>query len=115
VLTASDLVDAMDRSAVATAETKRADQLARRRAKEAEARAAKRAAKNGNGKACAGGTEAEKFWRHAETLAPGKPWRAIVREFGTNEAVAVDAHRNKTVPPGIVDTAIKRFLELPAT
>jgi hypothetical protein len=50
-----------------------------------------------------------------ETLAPGKPWRAIVREFGTNEAVAVDAHRNKTVPPGIVDTAIKRFLELPAT
>jgi hypothetical protein len=68
----------------------------------------------GNG---AAGTEAEKLWRHAESLAPGKPWRAIVREFGINEAVAVDCWRNKTVPPGIVHGAIgaiARFLELPA-
>jgi hypothetical protein len=103
------LVDAMAESrSAATIESKRA----KRRAKEAQRRQARRTAKNGSS---GNGTTAEKLWKHAETLAPGKPWRAIVREFGTNEAAAVDAHRNKRLPPGIVSSAIERFLDLPAT
>jgi hypothetical protein len=105
---ADQLVDTL-----AAVDARRAATLARRREKEAAQRQAKRAAakgKAGNGAAA----DAEKLWRRAETLAPGKPWRAIVREFGTNEAAAVDAHRNKTVPPGIVSSAIERFLDLPA-
>jgi hypothetical protein len=57
---------------------------------------------------------AKTLWQHAERLQPKAPWRAVVREFGINEAVAQDAHRNHTLPPGITPDAAARFLELPA-
>jgi hypothetical protein len=47
-------------------------------------------------------------------LQPKAPWRAIVREFGIDEAVAQDAHRTHKLPPGITGDAVTRFLELPA-
>jgi hypothetical protein len=60
-------------------------------------------------------TPAQTLWQHAEKLQPKAPWRAIVREFGINEAVAQDAHRNYKLPPGITGDAVSRFLELPAS
>jgi hypothetical protein len=87
----------------------------KKRAARAAARAARQAKHNGssNGSATAE-TVAAKLWQHAEKLQPKAPWRAIVREFGINEAVAQDAHRNHTLPPGITGDAVSRFLELPA-
>jgi hypothetical protein len=56
-----------------------------------------------------------RFWDHAKALAPTKPWRAVARELGINEAVALDCHRNGSLPPGLSVAAITRFLELPTS
>jgi hypothetical protein len=84
----------------------------------AEGAAAKAKAKGGNGGNGSSSTEAasaKTLWQHAEKLQPKAPWRAIVREFGINEAVAQDAHRTRKLPPGITGDAVSRFLELPAS
>jgi hypothetical protein len=60
-------------------------------------------------------TPAKTLWQHAEKPQAQAPWRAIVREFGINEAVAQDAHRTHKLPPGITGDAVTRFLELPAS
>jgi hypothetical protein len=39
--------------------------------------------------------------------------RAIMREFGTSEGAAQQAHRNMTLPPGVTTVAVTRFLTLP--
>jgi hypothetical protein len=88
----------------------------KKRAKRAAARAAAKA-NGGNGSSsteAAATKSATKLWQHAEKLQPKAPWRAIVREFGVNEAVAQDAHRTHKLPPGITGDAVSRFLELPA-
>jgi hypothetical protein len=36
-----------------------------------------------------------------------------VREFGTAEGAAQQAHRNVTLPPGVTTVAVTRFLTLP--
>jgi hypothetical protein len=46
---------------------------------------------------------------HAEALVPGKPWKAVAREFGTSEQQNLDAFRNKTLPPGMSEDAASRF------
>jgi hypothetical protein len=53
------------------------------------------------------------LWQHAAKLHPKATWRAIVREFGINEAMAQDACRSSVLPPGIGPDAVTRFLELP--
>jgi hypothetical protein len=86
-----------------------------KREKRAAARAARQAKPNGsNGRNSPEITSAQTLWQHAEKLQPKAPWRAIVREFGINEAVAQDAHRTHKLPPGITGDAVTRFLELPA-
>jgi hypothetical protein len=79
-------------------------------------RAAAKAALAGNGQEQAkpeakAPVTAAVFWRHAETLAPTKPWRIVARELGANEQLALDCHRNHTIPPGLTASAIERFLE----
>jgi hypothetical protein len=84
----------------------------------AAARAARQAKPNNggsNGSATAETAAAKTLWQHAEKLQPKAPWRAIVREFGINEAVAQDAHRTHKLPPGITGDAVSRFLDLPAS
>jgi hypothetical protein len=39
--------------------------------------------------------------------------RAIVREFGTAEGAAQQAHRNMTLPPGVTSVAATRFGAVP--
>jgi hypothetical protein len=72
---------------------------------------------NGAGKLSAAGngalTPAATLWRHAMTLQPKFPWRLLSRELGINEAQALDAYRRGELPPGLSDTAVTRFLELP--
>jgi hypothetical protein len=88
---------------------RRQREAARLRAK----RAAAREAKVGNGaEKAAEVTPAQALWQHAETLAPKTPWRAVAREFGTNEAQALNCYRAGTLPPGMTPAAIERFLEL---
>jgi hypothetical protein len=107
--------------AVAAADEKLAQQRQRDAALKREKRAAARAAAKANGGNGSSSTEAAatksatKLWQHAEKLQPKAPWRAIVREFGINEAVAQDAHRTHKLPPGITADAVSRFLELPAS
>jgi hypothetical protein len=60
-------------------------------------------------------TSAQTLWQHAEKLQPKAPWRAIVREFGINEAVAQDAHPPTNCHPASQTTPFSRFLELPAS
>jgi hypothetical protein len=90
----------------------------RQRAARATARQAKAGSSNGSG--ASGGNSAkvaataQALWRQAEALAPKTPWRAIAREFGTNEAQALDAYRTRSLQPGMTASAIERFLELPA-
>jgi hypothetical protein len=92
------------------------DQLnAKRKAARAAAKATVAKPNGGNGSSpAAEPTPAQTLWQHAEKLQPKAPWRAIVREFGINEAVAQDAHRTHKLPPGITGDAVTRFLELPA-
>jgi hypothetical protein len=81
------------------------------------ARHAAKAAAIGPAGAAAAAAEAafaKTLWQHAEKLQPKAPWRAVVREFGINEAVALDAHRIHRLPPGITGAAVARFMELPA-
>jgi hypothetical protein len=95
--------------------------LAARRKRENDLRRAKRAAARqgkggnggagGNGKPGNGSAGAEALWKHAEALQPKTPWRAIAREFGTNEAQALDCYRSRCLPPGVVASAIERFLD----
>jgi hypothetical protein len=88
----------------------------KKRAARASARAARQAKPTGsNGRGSPEITPAQTLWQHAENLQPKAPWRAIVREFGINEAVAQDAYRNHKLPPGITGDAVNRFLELPAS
>jgi hypothetical protein len=85
-----------------------------KREKRASARAARQAKSNGsNGRDSPEITPAQTLWQPAKKLQPRAPWRAIVREFGINEAVAQDAHRTHKLPPGITGDAVTRFLELP--
>jgi hypothetical protein len=58
-------------------------------------------------------TPALALWEHAARLQPKTPWRAVAREFGTNEQQAVDCYLSKSNPPGLVTNAIERFLEMP--
>jgi hypothetical protein len=83
---------------------------ARRAAKAKRAAAKAKTGSNGNGNAEI--TAAQALWQHAEQLAPKTPWRAIAREFGTNEAQAQNCYRNRTLPPGMTASAVERFLEL---
>jgi hypothetical protein len=80
------------------------------------ARHAAKAAAIGPSSAVAAAAEAasaKTLWQHAEKLQPKAPWRAVVREFGINEAVALDAHRIHKLPPGIAADAVARFLAVP--
>jgi hypothetical protein len=86
--------------------------------KKREQRGAARAARQAkpNGTTSTETASAKALRQHAEKLQRNAPWRAIVREFGINEAVAQDAHRrNHTLPPGITGDAVSRFPELPAS
>ena len=88
----------------------------KKRAACAAARTARQAKPNGSdGGNGAEITPAQTLWQHAGKLQPKAPWRAIVREFGINEAVAQDAYRVHNLPPGITGDAVTRFLELPAS
>ena len=69
--------------------------------------------RSGNGSAKPEITAA-RFWEHAKTLHGKRPWVAVARELGTNEAQALDAYRAGSLPPGMTANAIERFLELPA-
>jgi hypothetical protein len=85
--------------------------------KRAAAKAAKAAAQgspigNGNAPGKAPEITAVTFWQHAETLTPTKPWRAVARELGTNEAQALDCYREGKLIPGLTAHAIERFLAL---
>jgi hypothetical protein len=72
--------------------------------------------KPGNGSAPAESTpSASALWRRARTLQPRTPWKAVARGLGINEAQALDAHRNGSLPPGVAASAIERFLALPTT
>jgi transposase len=95
---------------------RRAEMQARWRAKRAAAKAAKAKAKAGNGSngADAAATPTQAFWRHAEMLQPMGPWKAVAREFGTNEAQAKDCYRKAVLPPGLPAAAVERFLEVAA-
>jgi hypothetical protein len=105
------------RSPAVVANMRLAQQRRRDAEKKRAARAAARAARQAkpNGSATAETAAAKTLWQHAEKLQPKAPWRAIVREFGINEAVAQDAHRTHKLPPGITGDAVSRFLELPAS
>jgi hypothetical protein len=59
------------------------------------------------------GPSAQAFWRHAEALAPQQPWKIVARTLGVNEQLAVDCHRHRTLPPGIDDDALERFIGRP--
>jgi hypothetical protein len=105
--------------AAAAADEKLAQQRQRdaalKREKRAAARTARQAKPNGSNRRNSPEiTSAQTLWQHAEKLQPKAPWRAIVREFGINEAVAQDAYRTRKLPPGITGDAVSRFLELPA-
>jgi hypothetical protein len=81
------------------------------------ARHAARAAAIGPSSAVAAAAEAasaKTLWQHAEKLQPKTPWRAVARELGINDAVALDAHRIHKLPPGITGDALTRFLAVPA-
>jgi hypothetical protein len=75
-------------------------------------RKAARAAAKGNGSGNGAAITPAAVWSHAEKFQPKAPWRAIVREFGINEALAQDAHRNHTLPPGFGPEAAARFMEM---
>jgi hypothetical protein len=96
----------------------KAARLVAQRRRDAEKKRAARAAARSARQAKPGSPEttpAQTLWQHAEKLQPKAPWRAVVREFGINEAVAQDAHRTHKLPPGITGDAVSRFLELPAS
>jgi hypothetical protein len=102
------------------AEAKLAQQRQRDAAKKREKRAAARAVRqakpnSSNGTEAAVTKSAAKLWQHAERLEPKAPWRAIVREFGINEALAQDAYRAHTLPLGLTGNAVTHFLELPVS
>jgi hypothetical protein len=89
--------------------------VARRKRYEAKRRAARRAAKTasktvGNGQEVVVSPEA--LWRHAEKLEPVRPWLIVAKEFGVKEAVAQQAQRTKTLPPGVGPMAVTKFLTL---
>jgi hypothetical protein len=92
-----------------------ADPRERRRERDRARHAAKAAAIGpaGGAAAAAEAASAKTLWQHAEKLQPKAPWRAVVREFGINEAVALDAHRIHKLPPGIAADAVARFLAVP--
>jgi hypothetical protein len=106
---------AADKAAKLVAQRRR--DAEKKREKRAAARAAAKAkgGNGGNGSSSTEAASAKTLWHHAEKLQPKAPWRAIVREFGINEAVAQDAHRTHKLPPGITGDAVSRFLELPAS
>jgi hypothetical protein len=88
------------------------------RAKRAAIKAAAEAeysngASNGNGAPRPAITPV-RLWQHAEVLMPKMPWRIVARELNVNEAQSLDAHRSRSLPPGVTVNAIERFLELPA-
>jgi hypothetical protein len=100
-----------------------ADALKERRDRAARAARLKRARRkanpaNGTGKPVNGTNGAaevapgQAFWQHAERLRPRDPWVAVARELGVNPALSKDHYRGRTMPPGIADTAVARFLEL---
>jgi hypothetical protein len=122
---AASLVDAMAHNAPAAASPKLAARHrhnASRRAKRAAARQGKGGC-NGNGNngkpgnggsaANAGTPSAQALWKHAEALQPKTPWRAVAHALGINEALTLDCYRSHSVPPGILGSAIERFLALP--
>lgn len=51
-----------------------------------------------------------RFWRAAEALDPGRPWRAVSDHFGVNLAQAQDAHRVHALPVGVSETAAAAFI-----
>jgi hypothetical protein len=81
-----------------------------KRERRAAARAARQAKPNGSsGRDSPEITPAQTLWQHAEKLQPKAPWRAIVREFGINEAVALDAHRTHKLPSSVYITTCLRL------
>ena len=50
---------------------------------------------------------------HAALLQAKAPWRAVALELGINNAVALDCYRTHTLPPGVTEAIVTRFLELP--
>jgi hypothetical protein len=98
---------------------RRAKYAAAARAKRAAARAAKNAKagkSNGHGKptnGAADATPAAALWRHAEQLRPRDPWVVVARELGVNPALSKDCYRSGELPPGMADSAVTRFVELP--
>ena len=105
-----------DKAARLTAQRRRdAEKKREQRAAARAAQAKPNGSNGGNGSSSTEAASAKTLWQHAEKLQPKAPWRAIVREFGINEAVAQDAHRTRKLPPGITGDAVSRFLELPAS
>jgi hypothetical protein len=95
------------------------EKLRAHRKRETEARRAKRAsgrqgktANSDNG--ANGSTEpvAATMWRHAASLHPKAPWKAVARAFSINEALAVDAYRSHALPPNIGPDDVTKFTEL---
>jgi hypothetical protein len=88
---------------------------AAQRRRDSEKRSQKRAAA-GNGKGGTGSAEpaetalAAKLWQRATALSPSAPWKIIVREFGTNSALALDHFRRGSMPP-VAPAAAVRFVE----
>jgi hypothetical protein len=116
---AATLAPAAGGNGVPPVRTDAADPRARRReadrARHAAAAADRASQRLVDDAAAAEQATAASLWTHAALLQPKAPWRAIVREFGINEAVAQDAHRTHKLPPGITGDAVTRFLELPAS
>jgi hypothetical protein len=107
-------LDADTAAAKLAARRDRNNELAR--ARRAAARAARTGdtgsgADNGSAKAVSAEVTPARFWGHAEALAPTKPWRIVARELGVNEQLALDCHRNRSIPPALGASAIERFLE----
>ena len=44
---------------------------------------------------------AMRFWKAAEALNPGAPWRAVSDKLRMNEAVCLDAYRAVALPPNV--------------
>jgi hypothetical protein len=99
-----------NKAAAAKLAQQRQRDAAVKREKRAATRTARQVKPNGsNGRDSPETTPAQTLWQHAEKLQSKAPWRPIVREFGLNEAVAPDAHRTHTLPPGITGDAVSRF------
>jgi hypothetical protein len=102
------------KGARADADTKRLERNERAKLWARKTRAAAKAAlqadshQAGNGASTAStGITPAQLWEHAARVSPKTPWKAVAREFGTNEAQALDCWRTGSLIPGIAAEAIR--------